>query len=238
MERKTIIILSLISAVFSLVYILLAYYGYLRYCGMYVFSTEKFSRDYTKLDKIHDDKRRVVVSMTATESSIKKIGPVVRSLLDQTVRVDLISIVIPYGRGYMIPKDIENVVSVFKTGKNYGELNCLIPTIMRESESNTLVITVGEDTIYSKDFIEQLLDTYIKNGDKCVVFNESQLSDTIDIKKGVVIPTDIFTESFLNPPEMKEKISKDICTSWLNNYIEKNNIKKVKVSIKENYRCI
>lgn len=228
MQKKTIIILSLLSAVFSLIYILFSYYGYMRYFGMYVFSTESYSKNYSKLDKMVDDKK-VIISMTTTPSRIKKIGPVIRSLLDQTVRVDSISIVIPYGKDYTIEKDLEKVVSVYRTGKDYGELNCLIPTVMREGESDTLIITVGDDTIYSKDFIEKLLETNQSNTDS-IIFNSKD--EQVDTKKGSVFKTDIFDEGFLDPPEGVDS------NKWINDYIAKNKLKTMRIEAKENYRCI
>ena len=93
MEKKTIIIISLISAIFSLIYILLNYFGVIRYFGLYFSPVEKYIKKYKNLDKIGEHK--IIISLTETPEQIKKITPTIKSLLDQTVKVDLISIVIP-----------------------------------------------------------------------------------------------------------------------------------------------
>ena len=52
--------------------------------------------DYKKLEQFDKDKR-VVISIAPSLKDMKNIQPVVNSLLNQTVKVDLISITLPYG---------------------------------------------------------------------------------------------------------------------------------------------
>jgi len=205
MEKRTIIIISLVSIILSFIYIILNYYGYIRYLMIHTSSMNKYIENYKKLDKAHD-KRRVIISIIPR--GVKSINPVIKSLLDQTVKVDLITIVVPYGpQGSDYDNLSKDSISVFKTAKNYGDLNCIIPTVMRESESDTLIITLGGDTIYGKDFIEQLLDKY----DGKIVYNNT--TDFIDINKGAVFETNLFKEDFLTPPS-------DIdANKWINDYL-------------------
>jgi hypothetical protein len=226
MEKKTIVILSLISATLSLIYILLQYYGFTRYAGLHIFNTEKYVKHYTKLDKI--GKHRTIISMTATPEQMKKLTPTVKSLLDQTVRVDLISVTIPYGNNYKLPSELKNAVSIFRW-TNDCVLPTILPTIIREKDSTTHIITLGVDKIYGKDFIEELLEESEKNPDKIIYENNI---DTIDLDKGVVFRTEFFGKDFMDVPD---GIDSNIDANKLINKYFKDFPKK-RIKYRENYR--
>lgn len=225
MERKTIIIISIISAILSLFYILLNYFGLLRYMGLYIFPIEGYIKNYKNLDQI--DKNRVVISLTASPNQLKKITPVIKSLLDQTVKIDLISIIVPYGNQYVLPVSVSNAVTVFRCGTNNGKLNCLLPAVLRENESTTKIITLGSNTIYGKDFIETLLEESKKYPDQIIYVNKK---DYIDLDKGVVFNTKFFNEDFLN---VNRKID---ANQWVNDYFK--NKPKKRITYSENFKKI
>lgn len=227
MDKKTIVIISLVSSIISLIYILLSYFGLVRYTYMYLFSTERYTKKYSKLDQIDKDKR-VVISLTATEKEMKKLHPVINSLLDQTVKVNLISLVVPYGHKYKLPKNLKDSVSVYRTSINYKDLNAIIPTALREGEATTQIIVLGADKIYGKDFIEELLETEKKNPEHIVYCNNK--GDEMCVRNGILFPINVFTEEFFNIP--KNTDSKD----WLNNFFKEH--KKTKIEYAENYRRI
>lgn len=223
MEKKTIIIISLITAVLSLIYVLLNYFGLLRYAQLYIFPVEKYTKNYKKLDKI--GKYRTVISLTATPNTIKNLTLTVKSLLDQTVRVDLFSIVITEGGEYKIPSKLKDSVTVFRCGKDLKELNSLIPTLLREGESTTRIITMESGKIYGKDFIEVLLDTSEKHPNKIIYVNDK---DYIDLNKGSVFNTNFFNSIFTDPPDGVDP------NKWVNEYFK--DFPKQKVSYGENYK--
>ena len=222
MEKKTIIIISLLSTVFSLIYVLLSYFGFTRYLGMYFFSIEKYGKNYKNLDKTGKD--RVVISLAITTKQKSKLSKVIKSLLDQTVRVDLITLVVPNKSDYQY---IENSVSIFKCGKDKGILNCLIPLIIRENESTTRIITLGDNTIYGKDFIETLIEKSEKYPDSIIYSNNS---NSIDLSKGVVFSTKFFNTDFIEVPKGVNG------NKWVNDYF--GNFPKEKIIYKENYKII
>ena len=152
MGTKAYVTISLITSIISLIYTILSYYGITRYLKILLSSPKKYIKKYGKLDI--GDKDRVIISMSTSSS---KIRPVINSLLDQTVKVDLIAINVPYGKKYKLPKDLEDAVALYRTSKPYGSSTCLIPAVMREGEKTTKIITVGDNVIYGKDFIEVLL---------------------------------------------------------------------------------
>lgn len=225
MEKKTIIIISLISAVLSLIYVLLNYFGLTRYAGLYMFSIEGYVNNYKNLDKIGEN--RTIISLTTTPEQMKQLTPTIKSLLDQTVRVDLISVIVPYGNQYKLPSKLEKSVSIFRCGEDKGELNCILPAILREGESTTKIITLGAGKVYGKDFIETLLEESEKNPTK-IIYNNNK--DYINITKGVVFSTSFFDENFLNVP-------KDIdANKWINDYFK--SFPKEKINYRENYKSI
>lgn len=225
MKKKTIIIVSLISSVLSLLYVILNYFGLIRYCGLYLFTVESYSKKYNNLDKIGD--YRTVISLTATPEQMKNLTPTIKSLLDQTVKVDLISVTIPYGNEYKLPSKLENSVSIFRCGIDKKSLNCLLPAITREGESTTKIITLGSDKIYGKDFIEVLLDKSNKKPDTIIYENNK---DYIDLMKGVVFSTNFFEENIFDKPTNVEP------NEWINEYFKY--FPKEKINYTENYNSI
>lgn len=224
MEKRTIIILSLLSAFISLIYILLNYFGFLRYISLFIYPIEKYSKNYSKLYKLNKDKK-IIISLATDKKEMKKLSPVIKSLLDQTVRADLISVVIPYGKEYTLPIHLKNCVSIYRTKKNYGDLNAIIPTALREGDSRTKIICLGADKIYGKDFIESLLEKSNEDPTKIVYCNDF---DIMDIRKGILFPIDVFSEDFFNPPKNIES------NKWVNYFF--NNKKKNRIEYKENYK--
>jgi hypothetical protein len=231
MEKKTIIIISLLSAVFSLIYILLNYFGLIRYLYMYIYPIEGYINKYKNLDQINKE-NKVIISLIATDKQLENITHVIKSLLDQTVRVDLISIIIPQTNNYVLPKNLSKTVAIYKgcdEKAKTGNLNCLLSTIAREGEITSKIITLGADVIYGKDFIETILDTSEKNPDSVVYVNSGK-NNYIELEKGAVFSIGFFEKDFMDIPS-------DVhANEWVNNYINNKGIKKVKVNYNENYK--
>jgi len=225
MEKKTIVTISLVSAVISLIYVLLNYYGIIRYTGLYMFPIESYTKSYSKLDKI--GKHRTVISLTATPDQLINISPTIKSLLDQTVKVDLISVIVPYGSKYKLPSKLKDSVSLVRCGEDNNTLNCLIPAVMRENESTTRIVTLGSNKIYGKDFIEELLEASEKNPDKIVYENNT---DKINIEKGVVFMTSFFKDDFIDVPDGVGS------NKWVNDYFK--DFPKYKIEYNENYKSL
>ena len=168
-------------------------------------------------------------NISVTDKIIISVSSIVGEIIEfaDKEKVDLITIVVPYGKDYDPPDDIKDCVTLFRTGKNYGDLNSLIPTIMREGDADTIIITVGDDTIYGIDFIEKLLnDKFKSSSDKNIIYNNSQ--EFIDIKKGAVFISDIFNDDFTNPPKDCD------ANKWVNNYLK--NTPKERINYRENHK--
>lgn len=166
MKKSNILIFTVISTLFSLAFILLSYYGLTRYLSMYTSSTDKFVKQYSSLPKASKD--RVVISFTTTPDRVEKIKPMINSLLDQTMRVDQIILAVPYkyrNQKYEIPEYVTNVATVIPSGKDYGYGTKIIPTLLREKESDTIIIALDDNKIYGKDMVETMIDNIDKHPD-------------------------------------------------------------------------
>lgn len=230
MKRKTIIILSLISAVISLIYIVLSNYGLLRYLYIYINSIENYTKNYNKIPNMCG-KNRTIISInnvySNTNDIIKNTKNTLKSLLDQTTKLDLISIVLHKSKQTDFPPDMKSTIQVFNCSKDMKQLNCIIPTINRELESTTRIITLSNDTIYGKDFIEELIGMSEKHKGS-IIYNNNK--DVIDLNKGVIFYTNFFDKDFFNTP--LDTNSDD----WINTYFK--DFPKKRINYTENYKIL
>jgi len=206
-----IIILSLI--LISMIY----YYNLLRYTTLHFCDSEPYIKSYKTLNKCVDN--RVIISLTTTPDRIKNIKPVILSLLDQTVKVDQIALNIPYkcnDKKYVIPSEYSNMINIFRTNKDYGPGTKFIPTVLRESECDTIFILVNDDYIYGKDFIETILNIFKRHPSKALI------SDEFILLKSEFVDTNIITST-----------KKYIDDEWIKNYIKVN---KKNVYYNKNFR--
>ena len=172
MEPKIVLLL-----IFILILYLFYIYDIIRYISLHFESDDmKYIKNYKKLKKYMEC--RVVVSLTTTPDRIKKIKPVLKSLLDQTIKVDRIILNIPNscnGSKYDVPEDYKDICNVYNCGRDYGPGTKFIPTILRETSANTIIIMLDDDYIYSKDFLETILNKYKKNPDCSICTKEAML---------------------------------------------------------------
>lgn len=137
--------------------------------------SSSFIKNYCKLNKCTKDK--VVISLTSTRQNMGELRKTLNSLMDQTTRVDQISLNLPKKYEYDIPSDYSNMCNIFPIGKDYGEGNNIIPALQRETDRNTKILILdGDGTIYDKDFVEHLVmesdkypDSYIKSEDGLLI---------------------------------------------------------------------
>lgn len=215
MANNTIILLSLISAVISLIYVLCDYYGLTRYMYLHYANYESYIPDYKKLQKA-DDAHRVIVAFTVKEDELKYLKPFISSILDQTTRVDELAANIPYKMKGKLDK-YKDALSIYYYNKDYPDrLGAIIPTLLREGDKNTKIIFVEPYVVYGKDFIENIVEESNKNGENVVNMKWATLltPDSVDVFSG--------TED------------KNIDEDWLSKYMKWKSVKK---NYRENYKC-
>ena len=208
--KKEWIIFSIIWSFLSLIFSFLLYFGIIRYMNLYIYNPKSYLKNYFDLEKAC--KKKVVINLSITNPD--KLKPVINSLLDQTVRVEEISI----NTDKKLPdyiKDLNKVVRTYQTNL------CTKPCIMRENNDKTIIIFINDDKIYGKDFIQDVIDQYTKdNIAGCIV----KISDNGEI----LTDTSIFNTDIL------DKCMKDDLN--IKEYIQNKYTKNLKYS--ENYKKI
>lgn len=169
MEKKVWVWISLIASVLMLIILILSRYEVLRKFELSMRSTEYYLKKYKTLPKA-DPKNRVVVCMY-TKIPEEITDKFLRSLLDQTVRVDELILNIN-SKDRKRLGNVENVLSVYPQKKSYGMiysenddtlvngklLNTMIPVLLTELDLNTKIVVLKSCKILDKDSIETLLD--------------------------------------------------------------------------------
>lgn len=117
---------------------------------------------------------KVVVSMTTIPSRIEFIYKTVKNIMKQTQYIDKIYVNIPHvslkGVEYEIPDKLYNLAKHSKGQlilnrkcNDIGPGTKLYPTLKRERNPNTFIITIDDDEVYDKHMIEHLVKAYMKN---------------------------------------------------------------------------
>jgi hypothetical protein len=121
-KRNIIITLLVLSTILSLIATFFSYFGITRYFSCHIKNPNNYIQNYNKLPKASEG--RVVISFSADPTKLNKLKPFINSILDQTVKVNLLAMIIPDdGRyvNYVIPEYIKKSVVVFHAGRAYGK---------------------------------------------------------------------------------------------------------------------
>lgn len=136
-------------------------------------------KNYSNVKKNKKCSSKIIVSLSCRPGEEYKLKKVLISLLNQTVRIDQISINIPYvsndNKKYFIPKEYEDVAIIHKCGVDYENNNNIIHTLYREGEYGTIIIGLDENYIYGKTFLEELLNFSLNNNNYAIFFPEGML---------------------------------------------------------------
>jgi hypothetical protein len=222
-EKRTFLIIFIIFTISYLLYLLyiIDIYSLFRFMRLKYFCSKQYIQDYRHLKKCTNDK--VVLSLTTVPERIKKIKPMLNSLLNQTVRVDRIALNIPEkckNKDYDIPNEYNELCNIFNVGRDYGPGTKYVPTLLREKDCGTKIILLDDDYIYGKDLIEVLLKESEKNPNKCLyIGNDFKTANGILLK-----------------PEFIDKVTHNYCDNqWLKDNLK---VEKMKIPYKKNYKFI
>lgn len=240
--KRIFVIISFILTFLSLFYIILSYYGIVRFVSLHMHSTKDYAKNFKILEKACPT--RVVVSLTTTPKRLQKITAVVNSLLDQTVKVDEIALNIPYKfhdnkQTYVISKELQDIIHVYRCGVDYGPMTCLIPTLLREKEAGTKIIYLDDDIIYGKDFVETLVDASIAKKGHAIFtdgWTTQQWSGDVSpniicSKGGVLIQPEFVGHEIVE--NVKVNTNADI---WVSGWLRKHKTPIWRVAYSGNYR--
>ena len=182
-----IILLTSLLIIIPILILFLWWLGVFRCCELKNKPLVKYIENYKKLKK-NNGVGKVIISLTTTPSRIKtkKMDIMLKSILDQTVRVNKIYLNIPENKDYEIPEDYNKFLKVLRCGKDYGICSKFIPIMLTEDNADTIIIILKDNLIYGKDYIEKLIKTFLKHP-----------SNAIISKSGIVIKPNFIDENFV-----------------------------------------
>ena len=138
-----------------------------------------------KINNINYDipnrKHKIVISMTTISDRINNLPVILYSFLKQHVQADEINIYISkekylFDKGiHHIPKILMKIIKKYKIinikyVENTGPYRKLIPSIEKYYQnSNVVLITADDDTIYPNNWIKNLYNAFIKNNEKYII---------------------------------------------------------------------
>lgn len=118
---------------------------------------------------------RIVVTLTTIPARVDKIGPTVRSLVDQSRKPDRVVLNVPElsgktGKPYPeVPKELTDLgLEVLPCARDYGPITKLIPILFHEQDPDTVLVVVDDDMIYPKDFVRGLEEACQDHPDSAV----------------------------------------------------------------------
>ena len=204
----------LISIIFTALFLILYQFEIMRYFAIHCKNYDSYLENYKNLDAA-DDKHKVIISFSVDPEHIQKIKPFLKSILDQTVRVNQINLNIPSDFSHEIPKEYTDIVKVLKTEKDYKSCTNCIPTLMRAYDKDTIIIILSSDTVYGKDFISFLIKESNKDPNKAIFSTKAILikPDFVNAKK-LLSGANNFDEDWLSNNLVVEKKY----VNYFNNY--------------------
>lgn len=208
MIKKNLLIISTIFSILQLIYLILIYYELIRYIKL-KYNYKDINTYIDNYKNIEKCKKKVVISFTTSHRDLSKIEPMLKSILNQTIRVDKITLNIPYsykGKQYKIPENYKKFLSVYKVGKYIGQGTSVIPTLTREEEKDTVIIFVKDNVIYSNTFVENLFYESEKYPTNAISCNSKILND----KNGFLVKPNFFKK------EVIDYNKKNVTCDWIN----------------------
>lgn len=249
---KIILILIIIYVIFS------SSYGYRTY-----FNTKNYSQKTIQKDRI---KPKVVVSFSTLPSRVNNIPKVVNAILQNTVIPDIIYINIPkFSKREnieyvidenMLDKNIMNKVKFNFITTDYGPVTKLYPTLLNETDPETIIICIDDDKEYDPWTIEHLLNGSEKFPNSCicvsgwnyinlkvfalpVTINIPNLVKKVDILQcynGVLYKRNFFKDDFKNYLNIKCCFSTD--DILISKYLNSNKIEILSLPFGHNHKSI
>ena len=172
------------------------YFGIFRYCNICFFNKiNGYIENYHTLDKV--DNNRVVIAITSKPKNKKLLNSTLKSILDQTSKVDNIQLNIPSSLDYNIPDNYKKFVNIYKIDGNYKDNIGIIPSLLREKDDNTKIILLKDNIIYGKDFIESMVALSNENPNLAIAYNDTILVKPSFFKKDAVESNNNYDKNWL-----------------------------------------
>ena len=207
--------LFIILTILSFIYILLYYFGIIRYLTIPYSNTDKLITSYKNLDKASST-NKVIISFATNEHKLHKLKPFINSILDQSVKVDQVFMNL-LNAEYKIPEYLKKIVNVNFT-KDYKKATNFICTMLLEDDADTIIILLNDDYVYGIDFIETIVEEYNKNKNSAIVCKDNAI---------------LLKAQFLNVDKFENRNSEVLNEQWV---LETINANKIQLNYNENYK--
>jgi hypothetical protein len=219
MEKNLKITLFFLSIIISILITIITYFGLDRYYTLQKNNSNTYIDNYKNLTKLDDN---IIISLSATDSNLENLRPMLNSILDQTISVDKIILNLPPGQTYTIPENYDKFLTINNLRKDYAYGNNIIPTLLNEKNSDTKIIYLQNNNIYGKDFIQKLVEESNKYPDNSIgVRDHTQEYSTLVKPKffdaSVVSsdPNTVYDKNWIDGHLTKDKIY----MNYIENYI-------------------
>jgi len=112
---------------------------------------------------------KIVGSLTTLPSRINDIGPTLRSIHSQSLKLEKLYLGVPsdckrLGTVYPdIPREYYDYCTPIYLKKDYGPVCKILGGLLEESDPEVLIVTFDDDIIYPRDLVETLVKYYKKN---------------------------------------------------------------------------
>jgi hypothetical protein len=217
--KNIIGIIIIIGLVLFIILYKNSYYVYFNYIIPLIF---RFGSNKNKVYVIPDKMTKVVVSLTTSPIRIKKIKPVIDSMLNQTIKPDRIYLNLPkvFKRNgstfdMPLPKFItDNDLIYVNFCDDIGPATKILPTINLINDPETLILSIDDDIHYPEHLIETFIAFSKNYPDSCItgssyMFKKSKVTtqkntvlgipvELLEGYSGVLYKRKFFNETTLN----------------------------------------
>lgn len=164
---------TIIMTILSLLFIILTYFGITRYITLQLQSPDTYIENYHKLPK--SDAKKVNIIIYSDSKNINRLKPMINSILDQTIRVDRIFLVTTDITSDKLPEYLKKIVTILPAAKKYGGefANSLIPMLLNEKNADITIVTLKNNMVYGKDFIETIINMSEKMPKTAILDNKN-----------------------------------------------------------------
>ena len=173
MNKKLLQKISLLVSVLGLLYLILSYYEITRYLNLNFYKTDFYIEKYKKLKK--QDNSKVIISFLCEKENFPKLKTFINSILDQSYKIDEIILPVKEEDVKYIPEWLLNIVSLQKYTKDYQETAPLICSLLKERETDTKIIIVNPNKIFSIDFVSSIIEASEESKEKIIFSKHAYL---------------------------------------------------------------
>ena len=157
---------------FSIIFLLVIFvlfisynWGLFRYASIKTFPPDQYINQYSKKTPASC---KINLSLAANKSNFSSLPETLLSLLDQTVKVNKITIAVPIEDKKSVPDTVKKIATILPTGKNYGKNNKTLPALLAEKDADTVILCLDSGIIYGYDFVETMINESSLNPESCI----------------------------------------------------------------------